>query len=151
MGSLSAISWDVWNNQDWVWGVGLLVSCVLFAYAAHVFGIEKMRTEIINPVSDIKVAKWWFNFAIGYAIPVIAVVVIGWWVWQSITWYPGTWWNPKEIFGVGTIVVQVGIIAVFSLAINNWMSRRIIKGEMSGAVEEGNLTDSTGSGVGREM
>jgi NSS family neurotransmitter:Na+ symporter len=49
----SAVSIKFLNNQDWVWGVALLVSGVMFAFAVYKFGVDRVRTELINPDSDI--------------------------------------------------------------------------------------------------
>lgn len=95
MGIPSAISIDFLGNQDWVWGIGLLVGCMFYAIAAAKYGIEKIAKEEIDAVSDIKVAKYWM-FTIKYCVPVIFVAFLSWWAYQSIIWYPDTWWNPRK-------------------------------------------------------
>jgi len=124
MGIPSAYSMDVLNNQDWVWGIGLLFSCLFYAIAAIQFGVEKMRNEEINTVSDIKLGKW-FVFSVKYCIPVIFVFFLGWWLWQAVTWSPDNWWNPKEVFGVGTIVIQVAFGFLVVGILNGWFNKMI--------------------------
>ncbi|WP_042355496.1 sodium-dependent transporter [Bacillus rubiinfantis] len=104
----SAMNMSFFNNQDWVWGVGLLISCFLYAFAAIKYGVENMKSEI-NAVSFIKINNWWV-YSIKYFIPILFVVVTAWWLYQATTWYPDTWWKPFEEANVGTIVFQLIIV-----------------------------------------
>ncbi|SHJ53492.1 neurotransmitter:Na+ symporter, NSS family, partial [Geosporobacter subterraneus DSM 17957] len=133
----SAYSLNINDNQDWVWGVGLLLSGLFVAIALMKHGLEKVRNNDINtPWSDYKIGKWW---SVCVALfPVFTVVIIGWWIWQAITWYPGNWWDPTEIFSVGTIIVQFAILIGISLLTNNWLANKIGQGHdiMESALEE---------------
>lgn len=108
----SALSMAVFNNQDWVWGVGLLLSCLLYAIAAIKYGVEKMRDDI-NEVSSMKINNWWV-YSIKYVIPALFVITTGWWLYQAMSWYPDTWWKPFEEFNVGTIVFQMGLAFIIT-------------------------------------
>ncbi|MFE8697866.1 sodium-dependent transporter [Cytobacillus sp. FJAT-53684] len=108
----SALNMSVFNNQDWVWGVGLLLSCFLYAFAAIKYGVTKMKDEI-NDVSFIKVNNWW-AYSINYCIPVLFAVVTIWWLYQATTWYPDSWWKPFEESNVGTVVLQIGIACILA-------------------------------------
>jgi len=140
LGIPSALSQDFLNNQDWVYGIGLLVCGLFFAMAVYRFGVEKFRTDIINKSSDMHVGKW-YDFAIRI-FPVLLVVVVGWWLYQSITWHPEDWWNPLLPDSLGTVVVQIGIALIILYLANNRMSnwikdkRYMEDGEFL-AVEEG--------------
>ncbi|MCR4431375.1 MAG: sodium-dependent transporter [Tepidanaerobacteraceae bacterium] len=123
LGVPSAYKVDFLNNQDMVWGVGLLISGLMFAYAAYKYGIDRVRNEIINKTSDIYVGKWW-NYCISL-FPVMFAFIFGWWIWQAITWYPNTWWNPMEVYSPGTMVVQWVISAIIWIALNNWLANWI--------------------------
>lgn len=101
----SAMNMSIFNNQDWVWGVGLLLSCFLYSFAAIKYGVEKMKEEI-NEVSFVKINKLWV-YSIKYFIPALFVIVTGWWLYQATIWYPDTWWKPFEEANVGTIVFQL--------------------------------------------
>ncbi len=124
----SAVSITFLDNQDWVWGVGLLISGLLTAIAIMRYGTERARAEI-NATSDVHVGRWW-SYAI-YAIPVVFAVIFGWWVFQSVTWHPDDWWNPFETFSTGTMVVQWVILFVFVYALNNFFTRRVKAGPMT--------------------
>lgn len=131
----SAISMKVFNNQDWVWGVGLLLSCFLYAYAATKYGLNKMRDEI-NEVSFVRIGSWWIH-TIKFAIPIMLVIVIGWWIYQGISWYPDTWWLPFEEFNVGTIVLQLGIALLITPLILK------LNGRLRSSVQEEGVVETT--------
>lgn len=121
LGVPSAYSLDFLNNQDWVLGVALLVSGLFVSLAITRYGAEKLRNEEINtPWADFKIGKWW-TVCISI-FPLLFAVIFGWWVWQSVTWYPETWWNPMEIFSTGTIILQFAVYLVLALLTNNWLA-----------------------------
>ncbi|KAB3531029.1 sodium-dependent transporter [Alkaliphilus pronyensis] len=133
----SAYSLNFLDNQDWVWGVGLLVSGLFVAFALIKYGIEKARSKEINTQwADFKVGKWW-NWCIGL-FPVFFVWVTGWWFIQAISWYPDNWWHPFEVFSAGTIIFQWAILIVIALLTNNWLADKIGKGRYS----ENNIYDA---------
>ncbi|MBD8004537.1 sodium-dependent transporter [Bacillus norwichensis] len=129
LGIPSAVSLDFLGNQDFVWGLGLIINAMFYLFAAYQYGIEKIRDEI-NEVSDIKLGRWYI-WIVKYCMPVIAVVFFGWWIYQSIVWYPSSWWSPKEIFSFGSFFVQVGSVIVISILFNRWVKRNIRRQELS--------------------
>ena len=124
----SALSITFLDNQDWVWGVGLLISGFLTALAVMKYGVERARSEI-NETSDLKVGRWWSVCV--RLIPVFFVVVFGWWVYQSVVDHPDTWWNPLETFSTGTMLLQWGILLAIVLALNNFFATRVREGPMT--------------------
>lgn len=127
IGLPSALNINFLDNQDWVWGIGLLVSGLFVSLALIKFNVERIRTEYINTKwADFHVGKW-FNLTI-FAFPVIFSLLFGWWMWQGVVDYPGTWMNPFETFNAGTIIVQFGIVIVFGLLSNKYLSKKIGKG-----------------------
>lgn len=128
LGVPSAVSFDFLENQDWVWGVGLLISGLLTAMAMMKYGVEKARSEI-NESSDMNVGAWW-SWLIRL-IPVMFVFLFGWWVWQSIGWYPDTWWHPFELFNVGTMVFQWLILFIIVYALNGYFNKNLESGPMT--------------------
>jgi len=119
LGISSAWSVAFQDNQDMVWGVGLLISGVLFAYAVYKNGIDNVR-GMINDSSWVHVGKW-FNYCV-LAIPVIFIVVFGWWVFQAVTWYPESWWHPFRKLSPGTMFLQWSLLAVMVIALNRWFA-----------------------------
>ncbi|MFZ5966520.1 MAG: sodium-dependent transporter [Bacillota bacterium] len=123
----SAYSLNILDNQDWVWGVALLVSGLFVAIGLMKYGLEKIRINDINtPWSDFQIGKWW-TICISL-FPVFFVFITGWWIWQAITWYPDNWWAPFETFSVGTIIWQFALLIGIGLLTNNWLANKIGKG-----------------------
>ncbi|TCO73676.1 sodium-dependent transporter [Marinisporobacter balticus] len=123
----SAYSLDFLNNQDFVLGIGLLVSGLFVAFALIKYGLEEARNKVINTAwSDIKIGKWW-SICIRL-FPVLFVILTGWWMWQAVGWYPDSWWKPFEVYSPGTIVFQFTILIGLALILNNWLANKIGKG-----------------------
>lgn len=126
LGIPSALNLDFFTNQDWVWGVGLILSGAFISFSIIRFGVDKFRTEIINGYgSDIKIGKW-YNAVIGILIPVQVVVLISWWLISSVSWDP-EWWNPFHILNAGTIIFQWGIVLITLILFNKLMVKQIFK------------------------
>ena len=120
----SALSLPVFQNQDWVWGVGLMLSGFFFALAASRFGLERLRREVINGEGcDLQVGRWW-NILVGVVVPVEAVTLMVWWLYEARGWDLEGWLDPFKPFSVGTVLLQwtVGIVAL--LLLNKWLARR---------------------------
>lgn len=111
----SAISLDIFANQDFVWGVGLMASGGLISFAVITFGTDKFRNELVNnEESTFKLGSWW-EYIMKYLIPIQVVTLLSWWIYLSATSFaPDTWYNPLSPFSVATVLVQWGIaIALF--------------------------------------
>ncbi|MEL7060042.1 MAG: sodium-dependent transporter [Acidobacteriota bacterium] len=119
-GTPSALSMDVFNNQDWVWGVGLILSGLFFALAARSFGVERLRREIVNgPGSDLRLGRWW-SLVIAWLVPIEALALLLWWLRDR---QPG-WLDPTGVFSVGTVLVQWAMVVAILLVLNRWLARR---------------------------
>jgi SNF family Na+-dependent transporter len=126
LGVPSALSMAVFDNQDWVWGVGLMLSGLFFAFAVIRFGVRRFRETFINTAdSDIRVGAWW-DAAI-YLVVVQAVVLMAWWLFQAI--------DPTDLratftlfspFNVGTVLIQWGIALAAFILLNRWMVRKTV-------------------------
>ena len=125
----SAISLDFFANQDFVWGVGLLIGGLFAAVAMMKYGVERARAELAAD-SDFPVTWWWSGLI--WIFPVVFVVLFGWWIQQTITVFaPDDWYNPFEPFSLMTLVAQWVALAVVMLLLNNWLSNRIATGPMT--------------------
>jgi len=124
MGIPSALSMAVFNNQDWVWGVGLLISGLLVAVAALCYGVDRFRRECINDSgTDFKVGPW-LNVVLAVVIPLEFAAMLGWWFYQSITSYdPAGWWQPFHVFSVGTCLAQWGMVLALLFLFNSRLAR----------------------------
>jgi NSS family neurotransmitter:Na+ symporter len=113
----SALDRDVFNNQDFVWGVGLMISGLFFAITVLRYGVTRFRETYINTeYSDIRIGAWW-DWVIRLVV-VEALVLIVWWFWNVRT---EPLWGA---FGVGSMVVQFVVAMGVLYALNGWLVRR---------------------------
>jgi NSS family neurotransmitter:Na+ symporter len=123
LGLPSALSLGALHNQDWVWGVGLMVSGLFFAIAVIASGVRRFRQEQLNHAdSDVHVGAWW-DVLIAAVVPLEAIVLLVWWLAQAAG--PEGWLNPFGVDNVGTIVLQWGLVLVLLLLLNRWIVARI--------------------------
>ena len=109
----SAISPAVFENQDWVWGLALMISGLFISVGVTRYGPERFRTELIN-IGDgtVKVGPF-FGWVLQYLIPVQFAVMFGWWMYQAVAVYdPDNWWNPIRMYSLGTCLLQWGLALV---------------------------------------
>jgi NSS family neurotransmitter:Na+ symporter len=126
LGIPSALDLQFLANQDWVWGVGLILSGAFISFAIIKYGVDKFRTEIINGFgSDVKIGKW-YNFVIGILIPIQVVVLISWWLISSIGW-DEQWWNPFRAENFGTVIFQWAIILILFFVLNKIMVNKVLR------------------------
>jgi NSS family neurotransmitter:Na+ symporter len=131
LGIPSAIDLNFLANQDWVWGVGLILSGAFIAFTIMRYGIDKFRKEIINgPGSDIKIGKW-YNYVIGILIPIQVVVLIFWWLISSVSWDPD-WWNPLHAENAGTAIFQWAVVLAFFILFNKFIVSKTLSNGSEG-------------------
>jgi NSS family neurotransmitter:Na+ symporter len=128
LGVPSAVNLTFFENQDFVWGVALMISGALVAFAVVRFGVAHFRREEVNGTPmDWSVGKSW-DALIKYVVPLQAIVLLSWWLFLAATEYaPQSWYNPFEPYSVMTCLVQWITVAVVLMASNNWLVRRLKK------------------------
>ena len=127
MGIPSALSSSFFLNQDWVWGVGLMVSGAFFTFAVLRFGVSRFRETYINSEgTDVRVGRW-YDLMVKVCIPVEVVLLIGWWFWVVIRADPKGWWNPLKVESVGTCLFQWGLVLFIFVWLNRWMAHRTVE------------------------
>ena len=130
VGLPSILSQDFLTNQDNAWGFGLIFGTMFIGFLAHKFGTEKMRTKLINPVSDIKIGRS-FNVLAGVVAPLtVLIVLIAWSV--SIIGGDSQWWNPFAVSSFGTMFMQWLIVFAAALALNKTLNAKIRKKYFNG-------------------
>ncbi len=115
----SAFSLAVFENQDWVWSLGLMISGMFIAGSAIRFGVQKFRAELVNThVGGVQVGPW-YSWCVLYLVPIQFMAMFGWWMYQSvIVFEPEGWWDPFRGFSVGTCVLQWGAALVALRVVN---------------------------------
>lgn len=122
LGLPSAIIPSFLDNQDWVWGVALLLSGFFVILAVWKYGADRVRTELINPSADIKMGRWW-SFIIKFISPVVFLVLTGWWFYRGIVDNPKNWWKPFSTFTTMTVLFQWAILIIVLLTANRLLAR----------------------------
>ncbi len=124
-GTFSALHMGFFKNQDWVWGVGLLLSGFFFAIAGLRYGLERVRQHIVNADgSDLKIGYWWTLF-VGVLVPLEAVVLMVWWLVQARSWDPKGYLDPLGESSVGTVLAQWALGLLLLILANGWLFRRV--------------------------
>lgn len=125
LGLPSALSLPFFRNQDWVWGLGLMLSGFFFAFSVVKYGVDRFRTKFVNqPHSDVTIGRWW-NWAMRFVL-LEAVVLTVWWLWQATQAedFVATF-TPFSSFNVGTVIVQWGIVLAALFALNRFLAARL--------------------------
>ena len=129
LGVPSALSADVFANQDWVWGVGLMLSGLFFAVAVLRYGVTKFRTTLINtPDADIHVGAWW-DWAMRFVV-VQAVILMMWWLYTGggvRELLRGDFSAGLSVFGVVNTLLQWAVALAVFIAANRWMANRVAR------------------------
>ncbi len=123
VGVPSALSDQFFGNQDFVWGVALMLSGAFIALAVIRYGAARLRDEVATE-SDWRLPRLWEGW-IRFAIPLQAVVLLGWWLWLAATDYSENWLDPFEPYSAATCLLQWGIALAALFALNKWMVRRL--------------------------
>ncbi|UCD23058.1 MAG: sodium-dependent transporter [Gemmatimonadota bacterium] len=126
LGLPSAWKLGFFQNQDWVWSLGLMVSGLFISLAVVKFGAGRFRDELINTQEERHPVGRWFIPVIKYVVPLEFAALMIWWFYQSVVNYdPQGWWHPFHTFSLGTTVAQWGLLIVLLLLLNRWWSARV--------------------------
>ena len=128
LGVPSAMHLGFLGNQDFVWGVALMISGAFVAAAVIRFGPERFIREVISTTdNDWQVGTIWARL-IKYAVPLQATILLVWWLYLSASAYaPDTWYDPFEPYSVMTCLVQWGTAIALFVVLNNWIVRRNVE------------------------
>ncbi len=126
----SAYSLDFFTNQDWVWGVGLILSGLFILLAVAKYGFSQFKKNFIDLDSDFKVSSTYFKTCMILNIP-LAIFLIYWWMSRGYSDYP--WfdasglWNIISVYSNASIITQWMGVIVIGLLANNFLYRRFTK------------------------
>jgi NSS family neurotransmitter:Na+ symporter len=124
----SALRLGIFQNQDWVWGVGLMLSGFFFAFAVLRYGVTKWRETFINHEdSDIRIGAWW-DWAMRF-VAVEAIVLAVWGLWGARGEDFSATWRLFSSYNVGSVLIQFGIALALLLALNRWLAASVDVGD----------------------
>lgn len=125
MGIPSAINLTFFGNQDFVWGVALMISGAFIAFAINRYGVSVFRKEAVDCVEgDWNAGRGW-EVLMKYAIPVQAVILLGWWLWISIS-DAEIWYDPFDPYSAVTMLLQWAVVLIVLIMSNKWMARKTL-------------------------
>jgi len=81
VGTPSALSDQIFDNQDYVWGVGLILSGIFLAFLVVRYGVNKFCEDFLNPNAGRVKAGLWFKALICFVL-LEGVILLGWWLYQ---------------------------------------------------------------------
>lgn len=132
VGFPSAWSLDFFNNQDWVWGIGLIITGLLIAWAAVKYGLTNFKKDFIDTDSDFKVPPLYFKFSLYLVIP-LGLFLIYWWLSQGYSanpWFDDEGnWNLFDVYSNATVVTQWAIVLIIGFVLNRWLYKKFIKND----------------------
>ena len=137
LGVPSAINLDFFANQDFVWGVALMISGAFIAFAVIRHGATRFRTgNIDNQPHDWNAGPVW-DTLIRFVIPTLAIVLLGWWLYQAASVYaPDRWFDPFDPFSVMTCLTQWAVVLILFIVLNRRMARRTLASSAEEAKSE---------------
>lgn len=125
LGIPSAINLNILTNQDFVWGLALLLSGGIFAFVIIRFNTAKLRKTVINVnKDDLKINRIW-DFVISYFIPIASVVLLLWWLIND--GMNNRWYDPFASSSLMTCILQWSLILIALIALNKKIVQRIDK------------------------
>lgn len=124
LGLPSARNLDFLSNQDFVWGIGLMISGFLVALAVMKSGVKNIREHLNVDPSDWHLKPWW-DLVIRFFIPFATISLLVWWFYLAATVFAkGEWYNPFNPFSIMTCVAQWGLMVIIFVLLN----KRIVRG-----------------------
>lgn len=123
LGIPSASNVNFLSNQDYVWGVGLIISGGFIAFAVMRSRVSTVRTSLNEIPGDWNAGRLW-GFSIRYFVPAAALILLVWWMFLSATVFAADdWLNPFNPYSVMTCVLQWGVFLSFFVIANRWITR----------------------------
>jgi NSS family neurotransmitter:Na+ symporter len=122
----SALSMGFFDNQDWVWGMGLIISGSFFIIVVLKIGPKKFREEMVPAVSKrIRLGKA-FDILVKFFLPVQIIAMLVWWLWdQGYSKNPDSWYNPFVQSSVGTVLFQWAVAIGIFIFLNKLITKKM--------------------------
>ncbi len=119
LGIPSARNLNFLSNQDFVWGLALMLSGAFVAFMLIKHGIRNLRiNEILKDRSDWQLGKWW-EHVVRFVIPLAVIILLVWWL--ALAGRVEEWYNPFKAFSLMTCLVQWSLIITILLLLNKYL------------------------------
>ncbi len=119
----SARNLNILSNQDFVWGLALMLSGAFMAFIFIRHGLSNLRkVDIMGNNDDWKLGTWW-EIVMKFFIPLAATVLLVWWLSLSAT--VDQWFNPLSTYSLMTCLVQWAIIMTILVMMNRWILKQM--------------------------
>ncbi len=125
LGVPSALRMGFFENQDNVWGVGLMLSGLFFGIAILKHGVDRFRVRYVNSEgSDFTIGRWWNGAMV--LVVVEAVVLLVWWLSQTLS-SDGlrASLDPFASWSLGTFILQWGVVLGLLLIFNRRLAPNV--------------------------
>lgn len=129
LGFPSAWSLSFFSNQDWVWGVGLIVTGFFILIAVALRNPAAFKEKLIDSNSDLKLSTSYFQAAI-YLNVCIACMLIYWWLSRdfSATWLDADGrWALFETYSNASTITQWSAVIALGVLLNGFLYRKFAK------------------------
>jgi neurotransmitter:Na+ symporter, NSS family len=123
LGVPSAINLNILSNQDFVWGVALLLSGVFFAIVVIIYGLDKIRnSENSYDNNDWRLNPIWM-YIMKFFIPIAGSVLVIWFLADSSM--VDDWYHPIRSYSLMTCLVQWLIVISAFVILNKYINKKI--------------------------
>src|SRR5690606_14721104 len=96
-------------------------------FAVIRYGVNRFRIDAVNSAEGDRKLGRLYNFMIRYVIPAQAIILLVWYIYQSVvTFQGGHWWNPFHVYSIGSLIFQWGIGISFFVLCNKWMVKKTL-------------------------
>ncbi len=118
------------DNQDLVWGIGLVVSGAFVAFSVWKYGISRFRKDFISSKwNDIKIGKWW-EIVVKYVFPIQLLSLFGFYIYQTWSESSHEWWHKGSI-AVLLIILEWSLFLIISILLNRRLNKKFDEMEKS--------------------
>ena len=114
LGLPSALSLNFLNNQDWVWGLALLLNGFIFSTVVWKKGRGFM--EYVKRATRYPVFPYIFG-VVKFLVPAEFLVLLGWWMGST---FRGKFWNPFSTYTPATVIFQWFVVFLILYVLFNY-------------------------------